>query len=189
MVTSAGRKAHVDYRPPLSVTRSQLLSNKRDDRFREVIYELFVTATRFQEVREAFGREIGTTGPQYFILIATAHYQEAGGVGIKTLAQYLHVASSHVTVEANKLIDKGLLIKQPNPADARGVLVTLTRAGMAALEKLAPFRQRINNILFDEFTREEFTLLARLLERFIGSTARAKLEISLHEHQREQEAN
>ena len=185
MSTTADQDRDRSYRPPLSVTRPQLLTNKRDDRFREVIYALFVTATRFQEVRDAFGRDIGLTGPQYFIVIATAHYQQAGGVGVKALAQYLHVAASHVTVETHKLIDKGLLIKRPNPADARGVLLTLTDQGMAALEKLAPFRQNINNILFDGVTRDEFTLLARLLERFIGSTARAKLEISIREHQRE----
>ena len=135
MSTTADQDRDRSYRPPLSVTRPQLLTNKRDDRFREVIYALFVTATRFQEVRDAFGRDIGLTGPQYFIVIATAHYQQAGGVGVKALAQYLHVAASHVTVETHKLIDKGLLIKRPNPADARGVLFDAHRPGDGGVGK------------------------------------------------------
>lgn len=172
------------YRPPISVTRAELLIDGGDDRFRQLIHALFVTGSRFQEVREAFGREIEVSGPQYFVLMAVARHHAAGGVGIGALADYLHVAAPHVTTEVGKLVDRGLLEKRPNPADRRRVLITLSTRGMAALEWLAPFRQHINNVLFEGFSREEFLTLARLLDRFLATTEHALDEVADHERRR-----
>src|SRR5512147_1983079 len=79
-------------------------------------HALFVTAARFEEVRGAFGRRIGATGPQYTILAAIAERQaRADGVGIRALANHLHVAPSHITAEVNKLAALGLVAKRANP--------------------------------------------------------------------------
>jgi DNA-binding MarR family transcriptional regulator len=172
------------YRPPVSVTREEVLVDGSDDRFRDVIYALFVTGFRFQEIREAFGREVDVTGPQYFVLMAVARFHAEGGVGIGGLASHLHVAAPHVTTEVGKLVDKGLLAKRPNPEDGRRVLVTLTEDGKAVMERLAPFRQHINNVLFDGFSREEFLTLARLLDRFLSTTERALDAVADHERDR-----
>ena len=176
------------YAPPLSVSRPELLDDSpnglADDRFREAIYTLFMTANGFQSVREAFGREIGASGSQYFILMAIARGHARGGIGIRSIADHLGVAASHVTVEVGKLIAKGLIAKRPNPQDRRRVLITLTPAGKAALDRLAPLRQRINDILFDGFSREEFGQLHGFLHRFARTTARAQHEVALHENLR-----
>lgn len=170
------------YRPPLSVSKPELLDGGRDDRFREVIYALFVTATRFQDIREAFGRDMGISGAQYFILMAIASHHEAGGVGIRALADYLHVAASHATVEVNKLVARGLLAKQAHPEDGRRVVITLSEAGKAALEQVAPFRQQINDLLFDGFSRQDFEQLGRIFDLFVHNTTRAQLGVAAHEH-------
>lgn len=175
---------NVNYRLPLSVNRPELLVDGSDETFRKLIHDLFVTATRFDEVREAFGRAIGVTGPQYFILVAVARRQNDGGMGIRALADYLGVAASHVTVEVGKLVTRGLLRKQPHPEDGRRVQITLTTSGKAALEDIAPLRQDINNILFDGMTADEFRLLARLMARFTETTARAQMEVARREQER-----
>jgi DNA-binding MarR family transcriptional regulator len=180
----ADRETDQGYRPPISVTRPEVLIDGTDDRFRDLIYALFVTGFRFQEIRESFGREIDVTGPQYFVLMAVAHFHAEGGVGIGGLADHLHVAPPHVTTEVGKLVERGLLAKQPNPEDGRRVLVTLTEAGKAALERLAPFRQHINSVLFDGFSHAEFLTLARLLERFLTTTERAQDAVADHERKR-----
>jgi DNA-binding MarR family transcriptional regulator len=169
------------YRPPLSVSKSDLLDNGADDRFREVIYALFVTATRFQDIREAFGREMNVSGAQYFVLMAIASHQAQGGIGIRALADYLHVAASHATVEVNKLVTRGLLAKQAHPEDGRRVVITLSPAGKQALEQLAPFRQQINDLLFDGFDREDLGEMVRIFDRFVNNTARAQLAVAAHE--------
>src|SRR5215468_12590211 len=83
------------YRQPLSVSRRACLENGRDDRLRALLHALFVTAARFEDVRGAFGRRIGATGPQYTMLAAIAEREGDKGVGIRALADHLHVAPSH----------------------------------------------------------------------------------------------
>ncbi len=177
------------YAPPLSISRPACLDNGRDDRLRALLHALFVTAARFEDVRGAFGRRIGATGPQYTILAAIAEKQQAAGVGIRALADHLHVATSHITTEVNKLVSLGLVEKRANPADGRGVLARLTRAGEAALDRLGPFRREINDILFDGLSRAEFQAVARLFERFLVNTERALDRIGLEERERNRGAS
>jgi DNA-binding MarR family transcriptional regulator len=182
----AGRR----YRPPLSVSRPACLEHRRDDRLRALLHALFVTAARFEDVRAAFGRGIGASGPQYTILAAIAERQGAAagragvGVGIRALADHLHVAPSHITTEVTKLMALGLVEKRANPADGRGVLVRLTRAGETTLDRLGPFRRAINDILFDGIGRAEFRTLARLFERFLVNTERALDRIRFADRER-----
>lgn len=188
MRDSAARKlddeAERGYAPPPSVSRPACLENGRDDRLRALLHALFVTAARFEDVRGAFGRRIGASGPQYTILAAIAEKQREAGVGIRALADHLHVAPSHITTEVNKLAALGLVEKRANPADGRGVLVRLARAGEAALDRLGPFRREINDILFDGLSRAEFQTVARLFERFLVNTERALDRIGLEERER-----
>ena len=172
------------YAPPVSVSRAACLENGRDDRLRAMLHALFVTGSRFEDVRGAFGRRIGASGPQYTILAAIAERQHAEGAGIRALADHLHVAPSHITTEVNKLAALGLVEKRANPRDGRGVLVRLTRAGEATLDRLGPFRREINDILFDGMDRAEFQTLARLFERFLVNTERALDRIGLAERER-----
>ncbi|HEY7607638.1 MAG TPA: MarR family winged helix-turn-helix transcriptional regulator [Alphaproteobacteria bacterium] len=185
---NAERKGARGYAPPVSVSRPACLENGRDDRLRALLHALFVTAARFEDVRGAFGRRIGATGPQYTILAAIAERQgSAGGeagVGIRALADHLHVAPSHITTEVNKLVSLGLVEKRANPADGRGVLVRLARPGEAALDRLGPFRREINDLLFDGVSRIDFQTLARLFERFLVNTERALDRIGLEERER-----
>ena len=172
------------YAPPVSVSRAACLENGRDERLRALLHALFVTAARFEDVRGAFGRRIGASGPQYTILAAIAERQGAAGVGIRALANHLHVAPSHITTEVNKLVSLGLVEKRANPADGRGVLARLARPGEAALDRLGPFRREINDILFDGLTRADFQSVARLFERFLVNTDRALDRIGLEERER-----
>ena len=169
--------------PPLSVTRPELLKNGSDTAFREVIWGLLVVANRMQKFPEAFGRYIGISSAQYAVLIATAHIQERAGVGIRRLADHMHLPAPHVTTTVGKLVVAGLLAKRPNPDDGRGVLISVTSAGEAALRHLAPFQQQINDELFGRFTEQEFKAFAAMIDTFVGNSARAldkvtKLETS-----------
>lgn len=175
MTAAAARKnaAARAYRPPLSVSLPACLEHGRDDRLRAALHALFVAAARFEQVRGAFGRRIGASGPQYTILAAAAEHQGAEGIGIRTLADYLHVAPSHITTEVNKLVALGLVEKRANPADGRGVLVRLSAEGEAALDALGAFRRDVNDILFSGIGRAEFQTLAHVLDRLVDNTERA----------------
>ena len=176
------------FAPPLTVTLPAVLTEGSDKAFRRVIYGLFVCAGRLHDIRDAFGRRITMTGARYTVLIATAHLQGTTGVGVRALADYLHVASPHVTTEVGKLVAAGLLAKERNPDDGRGVLVTLTPAGAEALEALAPFLRRINDILFDGISRAEFAAVVRFIDKFVINTERAMTAIAEDERGRNRAA-
>ena len=107
---------------------------------------------------------------------------------MRALADYLHVAPPHVTTEVGKLVAAGLLAKARNPDDGRGVLVTLTPAGAQALEALAPFLRRINDILFDGISRAEFAAVVRFIDKFVINTERAMTAIAEDERGRNRAA-
>lgn len=166
------------FEPPLSVTRAELLDGGSDRDFRRVIWGLLVVANRLPKFPEAFGRHLGMSGAMYSVLIAAAHLQNGQGVAIGALAEHMHLPAPHVTTTVGKLAAKGLLAKRPNAADRRGVLVTLTRAGEAALEKLAPYQSRVNDALFGGLTRGEFKTFAGFVERFVGTTENALARVA-----------
>ncbi|MEJ2121396.1 MAG: MarR family transcriptional regulator [Alphaproteobacteria bacterium] len=170
---STDRSADGAFQPPLSVTRPELLRVGSDAAFREVIWDLLIVAGRLQKFPEAFGRELGITSAQYAVLIATAHIQGTRGSGIRQLADYMHLPAPHVTTTVGRLVAAGLLAKKPNPEDGRGVLVSLTAEGEAALDRLAPFQQQVNDALFGGLSREQFDRFARLIGTMVGNSRRA----------------
>jgi len=167
------RSADGAFQPPLSVTRPELLRDGSDAAFREVIWDLLTVANRLQKFPEAFGRALGISSAQYAVLIATAHIQGARGTGIRRLADHMHLPAPHVTTTVGRLVVAGLLAKEPNPEDGRGVLVSLTPEGRAALGRLAPFQQQVNDALFEGLGRDQFDAFARLIETMVGNTRRA----------------
>jgi DNA-binding MarR family transcriptional regulator len=161
------------FAPPLSVTRAELLDGGSDGEFRRVIWGLLVVANRLPKFPEAFGRRLGISGAMYSVLIAAAHLQNGRGVGVGALAEHMHLPAPHVTTTVGKLAAKGLIAKRPNAADRRGVLVSLTRAGESALQRLAPYQSQVNDALFDGLTRGEFKTFAGFVERFVATTEKA----------------
>lgn len=180
MRISAARRAGESERapaPPLSATRPELLVGGSDRAFRDLIWSLLIVANRLPRFPEAFGRHIGISGAMYTVLIATAHTQGPAGVGIRGLADYMHLPAPHVTTTVGKLVEEGFVAKRPNPNDGRGVLISLTSAGAAALRRLAAFQSEVNDVLFDGIGREDFHALARLMETMTGNSARALARI------------
>lgn len=159
--------------PPLSVTRPELLEDGSDRAFRKVIWGMLVVAQRLQKYPEAFGKHLGMSSAMYMVLIATAHCQGAAGIGIRALAEHMHLPPPHVTTTVGKLVRKGLLVKRPNPEDGRAVLVSLTAAGHESLRRLSPFQSSVNDALFDRLTKGEFKTFARFIDLFVENTENA----------------
>ena len=114
---------------PLTVSRPALLQAGSDRRFRALVHDLLTVSTRMEIVRAHLGDRIGMSGPQYSVLIAVAHLQEADGVSVGAVAEALHVSNAFIASETGKLAQRGLLDKRTNPNDRRGVLVSMSPAG------------------------------------------------------------
>ena len=176
--TSAG------FVPPLTVSHGELLTSGSDVAFRQTLYLMVLGFGRLMSCREAFGRALALTGSQFAVLIGAAYAQGRDGVSIRSLADHIQLAPTHVTTEVGRLIRKGLLVKKTNPRDRRGVLVTLSRRGEAAVRQLAPFLRRVNDLLFQDVRRKDFATVSRFLEVFALNSQRALDEIRRSERER-----
>ncbi len=132
---------------------------------------------RLLTCREAFGRSLDLTGSQFAVLIGTAYQQKTNGVTIRTLADHVMLAPTHVTTEVGRLIRKGLLVKRPNEEDGRSVLVSLSPRGETALVELTPFLRRVNDLLFQDVSRSNFEMMSKFFRAFSLNTDRAMEEI------------
>jgi MarR family transcriptional regulator, organic hydroperoxide resistance regulator len=169
--------ARAPFAPPATVSHRALLVSGDDIGFRETLYLMVLAFGRLITCREAFGRALGLTGSQFAVLFGVAYRQGRDGVSIRALAEHVQLAATHVTTEVGRLTRKGLLTKAENRRDRRGVLVTLTRHGEAAVGRVAPFLRRVNDVLFRGVTRREFAAVDRFLRDFARNGEQALAEI------------
>jgi MarR family transcriptional regulator, organic hydroperoxide resistance regulator len=169
---------------PATVSLPPMLTDGSDVAFRETIYLMVLAFGRLHSCREAFGRALSLTAPQFIVLIGTAYRQGAEGVTIRGLADHTQLAATHVTTEVGRLIAKGLLTKQANARDRRSVLVRLSPKGEAAIRSVNPLLRRINDQLFKDVSRQEFSTVSRFLEKFARNSEDALIEIQRTERER-----
>jgi DNA-binding MarR family transcriptional regulator len=172
------------FEPPATITLPAMLSAGSDVSFRETLYLMVFAFDRLMSYREAFGRHLSLTASQFIVLIGTAYRQGSEGVSIRALADHTQLAATHVTTEVGRLIDKGLLTKQANPQDRRGVLVRLTPKGEAAIRDVNPLQRSVNDCLMRNVSREDFAVVARFLSTFALNTENATAEIRRAERER-----
>ena len=170
----------IEYSPPLSSSLETVLEDGSDQSLRRVIHNLFSAGSMLEELRSIMGERLGITGGQYQILMVISRLQGTRGVAIKEVALQLRVVASHITVEVGKLAKWGFVEKLPNDNDGRSVLIALTNRGIAAIETVTPTTRKVNDGLFDGFTRAEFQKLDGLLDYFV-SNAEKTLATTLYE--------
>jgi DNA-binding MarR family transcriptional regulator len=145
---------------PPTVTREALLDLGSDRRFRALVHDLLTIATRMEIVRAHHGRRIGISGPQYSVLMAIAQLQGASGVSVGAVAQVLHVSSAFIAVETGKLARLGLVLKQRNPDDGRGVLLSLALAGRLKIDRASAEIRAVNDLFFGTLDPDSFRALS-----------------------------
>jgi DNA-binding MarR family transcriptional regulator len=154
-----------------AVTKRKIARSTRlsDSEFREFIAELFAAAAGMQALRRAIARSIGLGGAEFAVLLAIWRLERPGPIGIKGLAEHLHVSGPHITDEVEKLARLGYLQKSPDPADMRALSLKLTKQGSRLLASLATTLDDINRHLFEGMTakdmRAQRTFFRRLIER------------------------
>jgi len=166
---------------PLTVTRSELLTDGSDAAFRIFVHAFIVFARRFESVRAYGAGLIGVTPPQYEIL---SHLREAmvtGGLTASEIAQRLHCSGPFVTTEAAKLHRAGWVLRKRDPHDARRVRLTLAPVCEKRFREIAPLQQEVNNALFASLTTRQFQILREVFPKLADDGDSA---IALAEFQR-----
>ena len=87
----------------------------------------------------------------------------ANAVGVTRLARYLRLSAPFVAIEVARLVKTGLLRKRADSSDGRRIRLNVTPKGRQLLASLAPDQARVNDIIFQNLTTQEFRELRRLL--------------------------
>src|SRR5687767_15817231 len=166
--------------PPPTVSRSALLARGSDGEFRGLIHDLIAYGHKLDACRDAFAAIAGISGAQYEILMQVSR---ADGLSIGEVAARLHRSGAFITIEANRLAERGILLKVSDAQDGRRVLLKTTPKALALLERLAPYQRRINDVLFGFLDAKRFRELRALAAELVarGDRAVAMLELLLHE--------
>ena len=165
---------------PPTVSRPALLSGGSDAEFRGLIHDLIAYGHKLDACRDAFAAIAGISGAQYEILMLVSR---ADDLSVGEVAARLHRSGAFITIEANKLAERGILEKGSDPGDGRKVLLKTTSKGQALLEHLAPYQQRINDVLFEFVDAKRFRELRALAAQLVarGDRAVAMLELLIQE--------
>src|SRR5690242_7686300 len=139
---------------PVTVSRAALLVDGSDAEFRGLIHDLIAYGHRLDTCRDAFAALVGISGAQYEILMLVSRAD--GLLSVGEVAARLHRSGAFITIEANKLVGRGILEKAPDPSDGRKVLLRANEKSRELLERLAPFQRRVNDVLFERLDARRF---------------------------------
>ena len=113
----------------------------------------------------------GLTATDYKILAELSEHP-AGRMPAQELCSLLQWEKSRLSHQARRMEEQGLIVREPNPADARSVMVCLLPAGRRAIEEAAPQHvKHVRQHMIDLFTPAELDTLAALNERVLRHLA------------------
>ena len=164
---------HASHALPPTVSAAALLDMGSDRHFRTLVNDLFTIASRMEIIRTHLGRRMGLSGPQYSLLIAIAHLQGERGVSVSALAQAMHVSSAFIASETGKMARLRLLLKQPNPQDRRGVLLSLASAGREKISHIGAEIRTTNDLFFGALDAGSFFALSAAAAALVQSSSDA----------------
>src|SRR3989442_7795592 len=152
--------------PPRTISRPALLVDGSDGEFRGLIDDLIAYGHRLDACRDAFAAIIGVSGVQYEILMLASR---ADGLSVGEVAARLHRSGAFITIEANKLAQRGLLEKASDPADGRKVLLRMNAKSQQLVERLSPHQRKINDVLFQRPDARRSAQLRALTTNLVAS--------------------
>jgi DNA-binding MarR family transcriptional regulator len=172
--TAKPRSRRSNVPAPLTISRPELLIDGSDRHFRRLVHGLFGFLARHEGVRSGHAARIGLVGIEYTVLISIRHLAvEETDVSVNRVAEHLFLSGAFVTTVTNKLVNKGLIHKLPDPADRRRVRLEVSEQGNALLAELAPVQRQVNDVQFGCLSTAEFLHLLDMTERLIESSGRA----------------
>ena len=95
-----------------------------------LVHGLFGFFARHEAIRSGHGARIGLVGIEYTVLISIGHLTvHEGDVSVNRIAEHLYLSGAFVTTVTNKLLQRGLIHKTPDPNDRRRVRLEISEKG------------------------------------------------------------
>ncbi|OHV79014.1 transcriptional regulator [Rhizobium sp. LCM 4573] len=129
-------------------------------------------ARRFQQIAVAvFHAEVEAAGydltpVQYAALSAIGMNQ---GIDQITLAGLIAYDRTTITGVVDRLVQKGLLVRNPSSRDRRARELRITEEGMRALQGITPAVEAAQRVMLRGLTKEEVEEFMRLLRKAIAA--------------------
>ncbi len=121
---------------------------------------------RLRHFRGQTLKEARLTPPQYFVLSLLG---EQDGRPFKELADALGCTPATVTGIVDTMEKKGLVARNPNPADRRSLLVKMTERGKALLKATPGLEKVFGSCCCEVLSADEARVLGRLLQKLSDS--------------------
>jgi DNA-binding MarR family transcriptional regulator len=116
-------------------------------------------------------QDFGLTEADYEILAVLSEHP-TGRMPAQELGALVQWEKSRLSHQARRMQERGLIAREPNPADARSVMICLLPAGRRAIQAAAP--QHVHDVrrhFIDLFTTAELDTLAALNEKVLHHLA------------------
>lgn len=124
---------------------------------------LKATRTIEGELRARLRDEFGSTLPRFDVMSALNRYP--GGLKMSELSGVLKVSNGNVTGIVDRLVEDGILIREPVPNDRRAARVRLTRDGRKEFARQAAAHENWIDDLLNAVDPDHAAELAALLNR------------------------
>ena len=132
--------------------------------------------TRISRVRshldagvEALLADYGLTGPDFRVIVALRRDGPPHAMTQARLMAELALTSGTVSVRVDRLVERGIVVREPSAGDRRAQVVRLTAEGVRLFDELGPRHLANEDRLLSALSAEERELLAALLRRLLVS--------------------
>ena len=125
-----------------------------------------IAAVVDQEMDRVF-QPHGLTGGDFVVLAALRRSGQPYQLTPTALTRSMMVSSGGTTKRLDRLEARGLIRRDPDPADRRGTLVTLTSAGLATIDTVASAHVQNEKRLVATLSPNQRKALTRLLRELL----------------------
>lgn len=126
---------------------------------------LYGRATRVLDpMRMQVWENMGLSLPQLRILFRV---RSRPGIDLGGLAAELSISASAASQQVEKLVERGLLSRQPDPADRRRLSLELTERGRLSTRAISSAADQYLRQLLDNLTDDELAELHRVLSHIL----------------------
>ncbi len=123
-----------------------------------------------QDSQHAYPRETGLSLSDGRCLATIGSFEP---LSVKDLAQQANLNKGQASRAAQALVDLGLVCKQHDSHDARGVVLTLTESGRQAFARTMALVNQRNQEIFGCLNADEQACLSALFDRLIQHSLRS----------------
>jgi DNA-binding MarR family transcriptional regulator len=126
-------------------------------------------------------RDAGLSGSEYAVLVELSHSPE-GVLRARELCAELGWDRSRLSHLVRRMEQRGLVRREECSEDARGSMVRLTDAGLAAVDDAAPeHSEAIRRCFFNVLTNRELDTLELVFDRLLDNVTRRELTAPLED--------